>query len=125
VRRAEAALTAQQKIPGLADRPLQATKTPNTFIDAKKNPFTVFAPERGTKTANLATEVVKGMRTATSGGKMPRMIIDVTELSLDAQRALRRDLQTLANKAPKLNLQNVVIVDNSRGLTARFTSLPK
>lgn len=126
VRRAEAALTAQGKVPGLAERPFQVTKSPNTFLDAKNHPVTVFTPERGANSVKLAGEVVKTLRAANAAGGNPaRMIVDVSLLSADGQRTLRRNLQMLANQAPKLNLQNVVIVDSSRGITARFTALPK
>ena len=48
--------------------------------------------------------------------------LDVTNLTPAQRTTLRRELQLLANKRPKLDLGQVLIVDMSRGTAKRFTS---
>lgn len=126
VRRAEVALTAEKKMPGLVDKPLSVGKEPHTFLDAKKNPFMVVAPDAGTSAGKVAAEISKALRdTRTAPGKPTRLIVDITNLSPGQRTTVRRELQALANKRPKLDLFRVIVVDTARGTSMPFSKLPK
>jgi hypothetical protein len=123
VRRAEAALTAQRAMPGVIEHPLSAGKERGTFIDAKKNPFVVLVPDRGTSAPKVVEEVTKTLRaTQSTAGKPTRIVVDVTELSPGQRQTLRRQLSEFASKKPPLNLGRVLLVDVRRGLAAPFGS---
>ena len=53
------------------------------------------------------------------------LVRDQQHLSIDEQRTLRRTLESLAKKAPKLDLGRVVAVDVEGSATLPFTKLPK
>ena len=126
IRRAEAALAVQKKMPAIVEKPLRVGAEAHTFLDKNNSPFKVFTPEKGTSATRMAAEVAQSLKaTRSAPGKPARMIVDVTNLTPGQQKTLRRELQARANKRPKLDLDRVVIVDMSRGTAKPFTSLSK
>jgi hypothetical protein len=122
VRRAEAVLSVQKELPAVAARPIQVGTAPHTFIDKNGKTFHVFAPERGTAATKLAGDVGRALKAAqATGGKSAHVVVDVTNLTPAQRTTLRRELERLANKRPKLDLRQVLIVDMSRGTAQRFT----
>jgi hypothetical protein len=123
VRRATAMVTLQRERRVAMSPPLEVGTGEHTFVDGKKNPFVVFAVPEAPMVAKLATDVAKTLRI--KGAKPPKVVIDVTRMNAAERRTLRRHLQTLANKASKLDLARVVVVDVDARQSMAVTGLPR
>ncbi|MCC7052830.1 MAG: hypothetical protein IT355_06145 [Gemmatimonadaceae bacterium] len=121
VRRAEATITAQRQLAGLATTPLRGGSGGVTFLDAQDRPFVVFAPERGASGAAIAADLGRTLRD-TRGGPDPRthVILDETHLSAPERVAVQQELARLAAIQPELDLGLVVVVNVSTGTAARL-----
>jgi hypothetical protein len=121
VRHAEAALVAQQMLPGIDKKPLGIGTKSGSFADAKGSPVTVIAPKRSAKIPKLAEDLAKTLRASRSTpGKPTRIVIDVTELGMGQRQVLRRQLRQLASKRPAVDLKRVYLVDVQRRFAAPF-----
>jgi hypothetical protein len=128
-RRAQAALLAERTAPSIVEKPLRVGRDPGTFVDGNNNHFVVLSPERGTPGAKLGAEAalrLRETRTRPASATEPtRVILDVTNLSAAERRALRRHLEAVAKKPPRLDLDRIHIIDVRTGAVSAFASLPQ
>jgi hypothetical protein len=96
-------IAVQQRAPTMVDPPLRIGDEPKTFKDNKGNRFVVHSSS-AVRPTTIAADVRASLRPRDAHAEPSRVIIDVSNMTIEQQRTLRSTLQTLANKVPKLDL---------------------